>query len=462
MTGITWDSREVRPGWLYVALPGERVDGHQFVEAALRAGAAGALVTDGPSQSCALLARELGAAIIEVPNTASAITDLRPGLALPLAGPRHRADRLGGQDHHQEPHARTCAPPTAAWWPPRPTRTTSWAFPAHCSTPIRRRPWSSLRWACAAAGRSPSCAISCDRCGALSPTWARATSSFWAAGRTSRGPSPSSSRPCPPAWAAPSPTWTTISPPSWPNADACLSAPWPSRGFAGHPDAALRGVSSARAPLAIRRSGPRTCRWTPRAGRASPCAPAMPPTTTTAPYSPPWNACPARSACTGAHNVDNACAAASVGFALGLDLATIAAALGSVGARAGPPGGHRRPRRLHGHQRRLQREPRFHARLARDLRRHGRGRPAHRRARRHGGAGRASPPPATRASAAHAAALPSRPVSCAWASWRGIIADRRGGAPAWTPARISARRRRSPTRSAELDVLRSSRATPCW
>lgn len=76
MTGITWDSREVRPGWLYVALPGERVDGHQFVEAALRAGAAGALVTDAPSQSCALLARELGAAIIEVPNTASAITDL--------------------------------------------------------------------------------------------------------------------------------------------------------------------------------------------------------------------------------------------------------------------------------------------------------------------------------------------------------------------------------------------------
>ena len=37
MTGITWDSREVRPGWLYVALPGERVDGHAFVEAALRA-----------------------------------------------------------------------------------------------------------------------------------------------------------------------------------------------------------------------------------------------------------------------------------------------------------------------------------------------------------------------------------------------------------------------------------------
>ncbi len=76
MTGVTWDSREVQKGWLYVALPGERVDGHQFVEAALRAGAQGALVTDAPSSSCALLAKELGAAIIEVPNTASAITDL--------------------------------------------------------------------------------------------------------------------------------------------------------------------------------------------------------------------------------------------------------------------------------------------------------------------------------------------------------------------------------------------------
>lgn len=76
MTGITWDSREVQPGWLYVALPGERVDGHDFVEAALRAGAAGALVMQSPGQSACLLAREMGAAVIEVANTASAITDL--------------------------------------------------------------------------------------------------------------------------------------------------------------------------------------------------------------------------------------------------------------------------------------------------------------------------------------------------------------------------------------------------
>ena len=76
MTGITWDSREVQPGWLYVALPGERVDGHDFVEAALRAGAAGALVMQSPGRPACLLAREMGAAVIEVANTASAITDL--------------------------------------------------------------------------------------------------------------------------------------------------------------------------------------------------------------------------------------------------------------------------------------------------------------------------------------------------------------------------------------------------
>lgn len=76
MTGVTWDSREVQPGWLYVALPGERVDGHDFVEAALRAGAAGALVMQRPPAAACLLAREMGAAVIEVANTASAITDL--------------------------------------------------------------------------------------------------------------------------------------------------------------------------------------------------------------------------------------------------------------------------------------------------------------------------------------------------------------------------------------------------
>ena len=42
--GVTHDSREIRPGWLFVAVPGIHVDGHDFVEAAAAAGAAAALV----------------------------------------------------------------------------------------------------------------------------------------------------------------------------------------------------------------------------------------------------------------------------------------------------------------------------------------------------------------------------------------------------------------------------------
>jgi len=42
--GVTHDSREVRPGSLFVAVPGTHVDGHGFVEAAATAGAAAAIV----------------------------------------------------------------------------------------------------------------------------------------------------------------------------------------------------------------------------------------------------------------------------------------------------------------------------------------------------------------------------------------------------------------------------------
>jgi len=44
ITGITYDSRQVRPGNLFVALRGERTDGHRFVEAAVERGAAAVLL----------------------------------------------------------------------------------------------------------------------------------------------------------------------------------------------------------------------------------------------------------------------------------------------------------------------------------------------------------------------------------------------------------------------------------
>ncbi|CAE6697926.1 UDP-N-acetylmuramoyl-L-alanyl-D-glutamate--2,6-diaminopimelate ligase [Nitrospira defluvii] len=53
ITGLTDDSRKVEPGSLFVAVPGERVDGHDFVDRVLAAGAAalvvGRAVSAGPT-----------------------------------------------------------------------------------------------------------------------------------------------------------------------------------------------------------------------------------------------------------------------------------------------------------------------------------------------------------------------------------------------------------------------------
>lgn len=45
VTGVTFDSREVRSGDLFVAMPGTVYDGHRFVEGAFAAGAAGVIVS---------------------------------------------------------------------------------------------------------------------------------------------------------------------------------------------------------------------------------------------------------------------------------------------------------------------------------------------------------------------------------------------------------------------------------
>ena len=51
VSGVTFDSREIGSGDLFVAMPGSATDGHRFVPAAFAAGAAGAIVSsavDGP------------------------------------------------------------------------------------------------------------------------------------------------------------------------------------------------------------------------------------------------------------------------------------------------------------------------------------------------------------------------------------------------------------------------------
>jgi UDP-N-acetylmuramoyl-tripeptide--D-alanyl-D-alanine ligase len=75
ITGFAIDSREVQPGDLFVAIRGDRVDGHNFVEKALELGAIGSLV-EQPVKGPYVL----------VPNVVEALADMA----------RHYRDRFSG------------------------------------------------------------------------------------------------------------------------------------------------------------------------------------------------------------------------------------------------------------------------------------------------------------------------------------------------------------------------------
>lgn len=82
VSGFAYDSRQVRPGDCFVAMPGERVDGHDFAASAAAAGAA-----------CILAARPVeapGAAVVEVPDPLLALGQLgrahRQRFSLPVVG----------------------------------------------------------------------------------------------------------------------------------------------------------------------------------------------------------------------------------------------------------------------------------------------------------------------------------------------------------------------------------------
>lgn len=62
VTGVTFDSREVQPGDLFVAMPGTAHDGHQFVDGAFASGAAGAIVSQ-PVAGPHVLVRDTFAAL---------------------------------------------------------------------------------------------------------------------------------------------------------------------------------------------------------------------------------------------------------------------------------------------------------------------------------------------------------------------------------------------------------------
>jgi UDP-N-acetylmuramoyl-tripeptide--D-alanyl-D-alanine ligase len=71
---VSIDSRAIEPGDLFVAIKGERFDGHRFVADALKGGAVGAMVHEAPAVQEAGLARP--AILIEVQDTTRGLQDL--------------------------------------------------------------------------------------------------------------------------------------------------------------------------------------------------------------------------------------------------------------------------------------------------------------------------------------------------------------------------------------------------
>ena len=76
VNGVAFDSREVGPGDLFIALKGETTDGHRFVEQAFSQGAAGALVS-----------QPIAGPHILVPNTTRALDALGIASRQRMRGP---------------------------------------------------------------------------------------------------------------------------------------------------------------------------------------------------------------------------------------------------------------------------------------------------------------------------------------------------------------------------------------
>ena len=146
--GVTDDSREVRPGALFVAIDGGHVDGHEFVARAAEAGAAAAiverplpevalpqLIVDRSQPAVAVAAswwygdpsREL--AVVGITGTdGKTTTSFLATAALEAAGIRtgmigtastpHRRDRRSRTRSTRRPRARPSCRPRSGRWPP--------------------------------------------------------------------------------------------------------------------------------------------------------------------------------------------------------------------------------------------------------------------------------------------------------------------------------------------------------
>lgn len=71
---MSWDSRKVVPGTLFVAMPGERVDGNDFIASAMAAGASAVLCTREPDDAAQAVAGEFACPMLLVEDATEALS----------------------------------------------------------------------------------------------------------------------------------------------------------------------------------------------------------------------------------------------------------------------------------------------------------------------------------------------------------------------------------------------------
>ena len=76
ITGVSTDSRTIQPGNIFIALRGEKFDGHQFLEDVVARGPAAIIVDVAWKKENPGLAERLQSVIVVVPDTAKALGDL--------------------------------------------------------------------------------------------------------------------------------------------------------------------------------------------------------------------------------------------------------------------------------------------------------------------------------------------------------------------------------------------------
>ena len=82
MRGITTDTRKIGKGDVFLALKGERFDGHDYLRDAVRDGAAAVIVSRAPKLTA------LGVPVYEVGDTLVALGPLGHGFAVDTAASR--------------------------------------------------------------------------------------------------------------------------------------------------------------------------------------------------------------------------------------------------------------------------------------------------------------------------------------------------------------------------------------